>query len=142
MEIRQQLISTALEWQRRFGVAPAITSALSEYDAAMLVGCPEEDYSRYMQNRTAVSRGADFVHNGTRYQIKATRPSGRPGSTVTKVPKANNYEWDYLIWINYSTAYEVIEAWQWPVAEYRNSFHSIERISPTHMRSGKGKKLK
>jgi hypothetical protein len=137
MNLRQQLISIALEWQRRFGVAPAITSALSEYDAAMLVECPEEYYSRFMQNRTAVSRGPDFVHNGTRYQIKATRPSGRPGSTVTKVPKAINYDWDYLIWINYSTAYEVIEAWQWPVAEYRNSFHEVDRISPTDMRTGK-----
>ncbi len=136
MNLKEQLISTALEWQQRFGVAPAITSALSEYDAAMLVNCPEEDYSRYMQNKTAVSRGPDFIHNGKRYQIKATRPSGKPGSTVTKVPKAKNYEWDYLIWINYSTKYEVIEAWQWPVAEYRNKFHKVERISPSDMRNG------
>ena len=45
MNLRQQLISIALEWQKRFGVAPAITSALSEYDAAILVGCPEDAYS-------------------------------------------------------------------------------------------------
>lgn len=58
MNLGQQLVSTALEWQRRFGVAPAITSALLEYDAAILVGCPEEDYCSYMQDKTAVSRGA------------------------------------------------------------------------------------
>ncbi len=137
MNLRQQLISTALEWQHRFGVAPAITSALSEYDAAMLVGCPEEDYSRYMQDRTAVSRGADFVHNGTRYQVKATRPSGKRGSTVTKVPKANNYDWDYLIWINYTTDFEIREAWLWHVTDYRNAFETVTRLSPVLMQGGK-----
>lgn len=30
-------METALEWEQRFGNAPAITSALSELDAAMLV---------------------------------------------------------------------------------------------------------
>jgi hypothetical protein len=85
MHIRQQLVSVALEWQKRFGVAPAITSALSGYDAAILVGCPEEDYSRFMQNRTAVSKGADFVYNGKRYQVKANRPSGKPGCLPEKL---------------------------------------------------------
>ncbi len=118
MNLRQQLISIALEWQKRFGVAPAITSALSEYDAAILVGCPEEEYSYYMQDKTAVSKGADFIHDGIKYQVKANRPSGKPGSPVTKVAMANNYEWDYLIWIHYTTDYEVKEAWLWKVEDY------------------------
>jgi hypothetical protein len=52
------------------------------------------------------------------------------------VPKATNYEWDYLIWINYSVEYEIIEAWQWPVSEYRGKFHTVDRISPADMRTG------
>jgi hypothetical protein len=137
MNLRQQMVSTVLEWQRRFGVAPAITSALSEYDAATLVGCPEEDYSRYMQDKTAVAKGADFIHDGKRYQVKACRPSGKPGSRVTWVPKANNYEWDYLIWVHYTTAYEIREAWLWSVGDYRQVFDSVARLSPDHMRMGK-----
>ena len=140
MNLRQQLVSTALKWQQRFGVAPAITSALSEYDAAILVGCSEEDYSSYMQNRTAVARGADFVHDDKKYQVKANRPSGRIGSRVTWVPKAKNYKWDYLVWIHYKTNYEIHEAWMWSAKEYRQNFDSVNRLSPEHMR--KGKKLK
>lgn len=87
MDLRKRLISTALEWQNRFGVAPAITSVLSEYDAAIRVGCPEEEYSLYMQDKTAVARDTDFVHEGKRYQVKACRLSGKRGSKVTKVPK-------------------------------------------------------
>lgn len=137
MALRQQLISTALEWQRCFGVAPAITSALSEYDAAILVGCSEEDYSKYMQDKTAVVRGADFVHKGKKYQVKACRPSGKPGSKVTWVPKANNYEWDYLVWVHYTTEYDIYEAWLWEMAEYRNAFEAVIRLSPDHMRMGR-----
>ena len=38
MTLRGKLVDIALEWQDRFGVAPSITSAISEYDAAMLIG--------------------------------------------------------------------------------------------------------
>lgn len=86
-KLRDRLVSVALDWQARFGVAPSITSALSEYDAAMLVGWPEEQYSRYMQDRTAVSRGSDFTYAKVRYQVKGTRPSGKPGSRITMVPR-------------------------------------------------------
>jgi hypothetical protein len=137
MHIRQQLISTALEWQRVFGVAPAITSALSEYDVAILVGCSEEDYSRFMQDRTAVSKGADFIHGGKRYQVKANRPSGKPGSPVTLVAKAKNYDWDYLIWLHYTKGYEIQEAWIWEVDDYARAFHAVARLSPAHMRQGR-----
>jgi hypothetical protein len=104
------------------------------------VGCPEEDYSRFMQDRTAVSKGADLIHEGKRYQVKANRPSGKPGSPVMLVAQARNYDWDYLIWIHYTTAYEICEAWIWDVDDYKRAFDSVTRLSPDHMR--KGKRLK
>ena len=99
--LRDKLVEIALQWQEKFGVAPQITTVVSEYDAAMLVGMPEKEYSEYMQDKTAVNKGSDFVFNHKRYQIKANRPSGKPGSFVTRCPKASNYEWDKLIWILY-----------------------------------------
>lgn len=47
MTLRNKLIDIALLWQENFGVAPSITSAISEYDAAMLIGMPENEYSEY-----------------------------------------------------------------------------------------------
>ena len=41
--LRDKLIQVALEWQAKFGVAPQITTAVSEYDAAMLVGMSESE---------------------------------------------------------------------------------------------------
>ncbi len=55
--LREKLVEIALAWQEKFGVAPSVTSSISEYDAAILVGMPEAEYSNYMQGRTAVSRG-------------------------------------------------------------------------------------
>ncbi len=135
-EIRNKLISVALEWQEKYGVAPSITSALSEYDAAMIVGCTEEQYSKYMQVRTAVSRDVDFVHEGKRYQVKGSRPSGKPGSPVTKVTQAKNYNWDHLIWILYNKEYEIQEAWLWEKDKYEEMFSGSKRISPKDMRQG------
>lgn len=109
-KLRDQLVDIALQWQAEFGVAPQITNAISEYDAAMLVGMSESEYSKYMQDKTAVNKGSDFVFNGTRYQVKANRPSGKHGSLVTMVPKASNYEWDKLIWILYDQNYVMQEA--------------------------------
>ena len=135
-ELRARLVATALEWQERYGVAPPITAPISELDASRLVGMPESAYSDYMQNKTAVARGLDFEWSGSRYQIKAYRPSGKPGSRVTLVPKPKNYEWDYLIWILYDTQYEIEEAWQWDVASYQQSFHERKRLSPADYRAG------
>ena len=106
-QLRNKLVEIALQWQERYGVAPSITSTISEYDAAMLVGMSENDYSAYMKDKTAVNKGSDFVFNNTRYQIKANRPSGKKGSFVTMVPKAANYEWDRLIWILYDKNYVI-----------------------------------
>jgi len=71
-----RLVEVALRWQKRFGVAPAVTSALSELDAALLVGMSEDEYCSDCASRTAVTRGYDFTHRAHRYQVKANRPSG------------------------------------------------------------------
>ncbi len=64
--LREELIKIALQWQERFGVAPSITSAISEYDAAMLVGMSESEYSDYMKDKTAVNKGVDFIYRDIR----------------------------------------------------------------------------
>lgn len=134
--LRDKLVAVALEWERRYGVAPHITAAVSEYDAAMLVKCLEDDYCRQMQGQTAVRKGYDFTLGGKRYQVKANRPSGKPGSFVTLVAKASNHDWDYLVWILYNPRFEVQEAWLWPVDEYREQFHEKKRLAPADMRRG------
>jgi hypothetical protein len=135
--LREQLVSVALQWEQRFGNAPAITSALSEYDAALLVGLTEVEYAAAMAGATTVQKGYDFKHNGKRYQVKGNRPSGKPGSFVTRVPKAANYDWDYLVWVLYDQRYVIQEAWLWDVEAYRSSFHEIGRLSPAHHRGGR-----
>ena len=124
-QLRNKLVEIALQWQERYGVAPSITSTISEYDAAMLVGMSENEYSAYMKDKTAVNKGSDFVFNNTRYQVKANRPIGKKGSFVTMVPKAANYEWDRLIWILYDKNYVIQEAWEWGVEEYKDAFDAI-----------------
>ncbi len=135
--LRDRLVEVALEWQEKYGVAPSITSIVSEYDAARLVGMPDDEYVEQGRTRTAVSRGFDFIYDGKRYQVKANRPSGKPGSRVTLVGKARNYEWDYLIWILYYKSYEIEEAWLWDVDQYREQFDHKKRLSPADMRLGK-----
>ena len=100
------------------------------------MGIPEEEYSEYMQAKTAVARGSDFEYRSIRYQVKGNRPSGKPGSRITKVPKATNYEWDVLIWVMYDENYVVQEAWSWGVDEYRKAFHERARLSPDDYRLG------
>jgi hypothetical protein len=135
--LRQRLIDTALVWEARFGNAPLITPVLSEYDAAMLLGMSEELYSAAMVGATSVQKGYDFKHQGRRYQVKGNRPSGKPGSFVTWVPKATNYDWDSLVWILYDSKYVIQEAWLWDVDAYRESFHEVKRLSPAHHRHGR-----
>ena len=137
MHLRQQLIDTALAWEARFGNAPLITAVLSEYDAAMLVGMTEEQYADAMVGATPVQRGYDFMYQVRRYQVKGNRPSGRPRSSVTLVPKAKNYNWDSLVWILYDSKYVIQEAWLWEVDAYREAFHEVKRLSPAHYRRGK-----
>lgn len=136
MTLRQKLVDLALEWQQKFGVAPAITSTLSELDAAVLVGMTEDDYAKSCAERTSVSKGHDFVFNDIRYQVKANRPSGKPGSFVTLVVKAKNYDWDKLIWILYDTQYVIQEARLFDREDYIRRFHEKNRLSPKDMREG------
>ncbi len=135
-DLRQRLVAIALEWEARFGVAPHITTAISEYDAARLIGCPEDEYCQDMRMRTAVGKGFDFRFRGQRYQVKANRPSGKPGSKVTLVAKARNYDWDLLIWLRYNREYELEEAWLWENEAYRRAFESQKRLSPFDMQRG------
>lgn len=135
--LRDRLVEVALEWERRFGVAPSITSAVSEYDAACLVGHTDESFGADCLGRTSVTRGSDFTFGGRRYQVKANRPSGKPGSFVTLVGKATNYDWDVLIWILYDKRYVLQEAWEWEVNAYRTAFQTRSRLSPVDLRLGK-----
>ncbi|WP_341646727.1 hypothetical protein [Thauera sp. SDU_THAU2] len=137
INLREQLVSVALAWERAYGNAPQITTVLSEYDAACLIGCPTGAYSYAMQGRTAVQKGYDFDFNGARYQVKGNRPSGKRGSVVTWVPKAKNYDWNHLIWVLYDSQYRIQEAWQWEVLAYKDAFDNVKRLSPAHLRLGK-----
>jgi len=134
--LRERLVAIALEWQDRYGIAPQITTPISEYDAAMLIGYPEQEYSDHMQNKTAVGKGSDFTYKGIRYQIKGNRPSGKPGSHITMVPKETNYDWDILIRVMYDKYYVIQEAWRWDVQSYKNAFHDKKRLSPNDYRKG------
>ena len=135
-ELRDKLVSVALRWEQVFGNAPHITAAISELDAALLVGCSLDDYAVCMRGATSVRQGYDFRFNGKRYQVKANRPSGKRGSFVTLVAKARNYDWDFLIWILYDKYYTIQEAWQWEVVPYRESFEYVARLRPAHYRRG------
>lgn len=134
--LRDTLVSVARQWQERYGVAPAITSAISELDAALLVGMTDDEYAADCAARTAVTKGHDFTHNGIRYQVKASRPSGRKGSPVTLVAKAKNLEWDRLIWLLYNTDYTLAEAWMWEVEDYEREIMPLTYSRPKHMRAG------
>ena len=137
VNLRDQLVSVALAWERCFRIAPHITAAISEYDAAVnLLGMTDAEYSKSMQNATSVQAGYDFKFHGQRFQIKAARPSGRRGSKITLARKAKNYEWDYLIWIRYDREYRLEEAWKWSASEYRAAFDHLSRLSPLHMQGG------
>ena len=69
VKLRDILVDVALQWQASFGIAPSITSSISEYDAAMLVGMSEKEYSDYMRDKTAVAKGTDFVYRNIRYPL-------------------------------------------------------------------------
>ena len=136
-ELRRELVALALEWERRYGVSPSITTAISEFDAARLVGHSADSFALDCEGRTAVTRGADFCYLGLRYQVKANRPSGKPGSPVTLVSKAKNNEWDRLIWMLYDREFTLREAWEWTVDDYRATFDAVARLGPADMRRGR-----
>ena len=140
-DLRHRLVQAALEWESHFGVAPSITSAVSELDAAMLIGMSEEDFRAGGLLRTAVTKDTDFIFGVVRYQVTANRPSGKKGSPVTlvsqKTEKTRPFGWDRLIWILYDRFYVMQEAWEFTTAEYRESFGGLIRLSPLDMRKGR-----
>lgn len=136
-ELRKRLVDIALEWQEALGVSPAITSAVSEVDAAIISGCIAEDIRAQGENRTAVTKGHDFICDGVTFQVKANRPSGKKGSRVTLVAKPKNYEWDKLIWILYDQRYQIVEAYEWDVQPFYEKFDSKKRLSPNDLQEGK-----
>jgi hypothetical protein len=135
-DLRTSLVDLALKWQKRYGVAPAITSILSELDAALLVGMKEDEYSHDCQARTSVTSGHDFTYRGCRYQVKGSRPSGGPGSEVSLLKRATNFNFDRLIWILYDKNYVVQEAWEWTVDDYQLRVPPTSNIRPAHLRQG------
>jgi hypothetical protein len=139
--LRKQLVTVSLEWQDYFGVAPSITGAISELDAAKIAGMKEDEYCAGGVGRTAVTKDFDFKHNGLRYQVTANRPSGKKGSPVTRVSqkteKKRTFGWDLLIWILYDRAYNMQEAWEFTADQYRKEFATAVRLSPDHMRRGR-----
>lgn len=136
-ELRNRLVSVALEWERVFGVEPWILSALSEYDAARLVGHTDESYRKNRLGRAALTYGSDFSYNGLRYHIKANRLSGKLDSFITRVAEARNYNWDILVWLLYDHNFRIEEAWEWEVEQYRAEFEGRSPLSPLDMRQGK-----
>lgn len=136
-ELRDLLIRVSLEWEKRFAVAPPITSAIAEYDAAKFAGTSLNVGKGRRESDTAVMKGYDFRKDSLRYQVKSNRPSGKPGSPVTLVGRANTFDWDKLIWVLYDREYDIQEAWEFECSKYKELFESKKRLSPEDMRKGK-----
>lgn len=76
-DLRRRLVQVSLDWECHLGIAPSITSAISELDAAvLLVGMDEKDYCSYGCLHTAVTKDVDFIYKT--FVIKS-RPIGRAG---------------------------------------------------------------
>ena len=135
-QLRNLLVQVSLEWERRFAVAPPITSAIAEYDAAKLAGTSLRVGKGRKESDTAVMKGFDFRKGSSRYQVKSNRPTGKPGSPVTLVGKAKTFDWDSLIWVLYDREYTIEEAWEFTCNKYRGLFEFKKRLSPDDMRKG------
>ena len=135
-QLRDLLVQTSLEWERRFVVAPQITASIAEYDAAKLAGTSLRIGKGRKESDTAVTKGVDFRKGNIFYQVKSNRPSGKPGSKVTLVGKATSFDWHKLVWVLYDREYNIKEAWEFTRNKYRELFESKKRISPEDMRKG------
>ena len=135
-ELKNQLIKLCLRWERLIGVAPHITSAISEYDAMKLVGMSEEEILKQAKGKTAVQKGYDFLYKGVKYQVKANRPSGKKGSFVTLTSKVKNYEFDKLIWILYNKEFGIEKAYIWDAKEYKEKLGNLKQVRPIHLIKG------
>ncbi len=129
-----------LRWEDTFGYFPGqagAMAAVSEYDVAMLLGYSESEYINCLRGRTAVSRGCDFLFQGRRIEVKANRPSGKPGSAVWNAgPKVKSISWDSLIYVLYGQDYEMLEAWKFTPELYERLFAGKSKLSLDDMRKG------
>ena len=97
--LRTTLVETALAWEKSFGNAPSITSALSEYDAALLVGCSTDEYSKCMQGSPVVQRGYDFLFNGYQESWEWDRESYISSFDSLKRLSPNDYRNGMILYI-------------------------------------------
>jgi len=141
MTIRDQLVQIVLKWENMFGFFPGqagITAAVSEYDAAMMLGLNEAEYITSITGRGPVGRGHDFVFENKRIQVKANRPSGRPGDAVWNAgPKVKTDGWDILIYILYDKDYVRQEAYGFDCDTYERLFSDKKLLRLDDMRKGK-----
>lgn len=136
--LRKALIGIALKWEHDYSVLPRTGDALSEFDAAMLVGHTPESFGEVMVGMTAVQKGFDFRIGNIRYQIKHNRPSGKKGSKITNAGKAKGLDqWDKWIWIRYDRIFVIEEAWLWTSEDFWSAFELDEGLTPEKMRQGK-----
>jgi hypothetical protein len=135
-QLRDLLVKVSLEWEKRFGVAPRVTCDIAEFDAARLVGASLRLGNGRCSADTAVTNGVDFRKGSEHYQVKSNRPSGKPGSKVTLVGKATNYNWNKLVWILYDKFYNIEDAREFNCDKYKLFFESKKRLSPDDMSLG------
>jgi hypothetical protein len=133
-ELRNQLVESCLKWESLMGVMPRITGAISEYDAMKLMGMSQDQIFEESEGKTAVQKGHDFIFNNIKYQVKANRPSGKKGSSVTLTSKAKNYEFDKLIWILYNSKFVIQEAYICDVKDYKEKLGGLNQVRPNHLR--------
>lgn len=133
-KLRKQLVELCLKWEKLVGVAPSITSAISEYDAMVLVGINEENIIKTAKDKTSRQKGYDFINKGIKYQVKANRPSYKKNSPVTITSKAKNYDFDKLIWILYDSKFIIQEAWICEVNNYKEKLGQLKEVRPKHIR--------
>jgi hypothetical protein len=140
MSIRDQLVQITLKWEEVFGFFPGqagITAAISEFDAAIKLGYSVLEYANSVKGRSPVGRGHDFVFNGKKVQVKANRPSGKPGSAVWNAgPKVDSAGWDILIYILYDKDYVVQECYQFDRDLYDRLFIDKKSLRLEDMRKG------
>ncbi len=141
MSLRNELVNVVLRWEGRYGCFPGqagVTAAVSEYDAAMLLGCSESEYADSLRERTDVSSGYDFLTaDGQRIQVKAGRPSGKPGSAVWNAgSRVKSIAWDILIYVLYDQGYEMLGAWKFTPELYERLFAGESKLSIDDMRKG------
>jgi hypothetical protein len=83
-DLRTRLVALALEWQVRFGIAPAITCAISEYDAAIPVGCTDYDYCVGQKLRMAVPPTTTSFSKVPGTRLRQTVPAGKREASLPK----------------------------------------------------------